>query len=307
MTPEFFEEFPPLWDQFERVLKESYIKRILDGALEKADPRAHDLSNVYAELGWVFWCSRGIGEPWKTRFEEAFFEKQYYGLERKLYYYDGLDALVTNNLQGKNGCSEALLKQAHFWEKRKRAQTLYDQALKPCLDARKQELLDGFRELARELGQPIPYHMELPQDGNVIAVALEFQSKCRKKHVGKGMDGYTYSFNGRSYRDYESLWAGDAETIAPGVFLGKDSYGESVLETRRDLPTFDSGDREWNSRVMEFLFFDGANVQLLIVQSGYKIASLTFYETLLSADSRLKPLFQRLGWPLSGIGWKEEA
>ena len=28
MTPEFFEEFSPLWDQFERVLKESYIKRI---------------------------------------------------------------------------------------------------------------------------------------------------------------------------------------------------------------------------------------------------------------------------------------
>lgn len=307
MTPEFFEGFPPLWNQFERALKKSYMERILAGALEKADPTVRALSNVYEKLGWAFWGARGIGAPWKTRLEEVFFENRYYKLIRKLYFYDGLDALVANNLQGKNGGLEVLLEQPRFGGKRDRAETLYAQALKPCLDARKQELLDGFRALAQELSQPIPYSMELPQDGNVIPITLEFQSKCRKNSVGKGMDGYTYSFNGRSYRDCESLWAGDAETIAPGVFLGKDSYGGSVLGTRRNLPTFDSSDREWNSKVMEFLFFDGANVQLLVVQGGYKIASLTFYETLLSADSRLKPLFQRLGWPLSGIGWKEEA
>lgn len=302
MTPEFFEEFPPLWDQFERGLKETYMERILAGALEKADPTAHVLSKVYEKLGWDFWRFRGIGAPWTARLEEVFFENRYYELKRKLYYYDVLDALVADSLREKNGVLDG---QGRFWGKRDRAKALYAQALKPCLDARKQELLEGFRELARELSQPIPYPMKLPLDGDVIPIILEFQSKCRKEHVGKGMDGYTYSFNARSYRDYESLWTDDAETIAPGVFLGKDSYGENVLGTRRNIPTFDSCDREWDSKVLEFLFFDGANVQLLVVRGGYKIASLTFYETLLSADSRVKPLFERLGWPLHGICWKD--
>lgn len=303
MTPEFFEEFSPLWNQFERSLKEKYMELILAGALEKAGSTANVLSNVYEKLGWDFWRFRGAGAPWTTRLEEVFFENRYYKLNKNLYYYDGLDALVADNLQGKAG---ALVQKAHFWGKQDRAEALYAQALKPCLDARKQELQGGFQELARELLRPIPYQMELPLEKNDKPFTLEFQSKCKKSHLGEGMDGYTYSFNGRSYRDYESLWVGDAETIAPGVFLGKDSYGGSVLGTRRNIPTFDSSDWEWDSKVLEFLFFDGANIQLLVVRGGYKIASLTFYETLLSADSRMKPLFEKLGWPLSEIVWKDE-
>ncbi|MGN1249864.1 MAG: hypothetical protein ACI4XW_07255, partial [Candidatus Spyradocola sp.] len=173
MTPEFFDEFLPLWDQFESVLRESYIKCILKGELERTAPAAHVLSSVYSGRGQEFWWSRGIGASWRTRFEEFFFEKRHYRLERKLFYYDELDALAANDLQGKTGSI------ARFWGKRDRAETLYAQALKPCLDVRKQELLDGFRELAQELSQPIPYPMDLPLDGNVIPIPLEFQSKRR--------------------------------------------------------------------------------------------------------------------------------
>lgn len=305
MKPDFFEAFPPLWNQFERSLKEMYMEQILAGALEKADPTAHVLSNVYEKLGWAFWRFRGIGAPWTTQLEEVFFENHYYELKRNLYYYDGLDALVADNLQGKAG---ALVQKAHFWGKRGRAAALYTQALKPCLDARKGERIEAFRELARELSKPVSYQTRLPldgSDGDLISLTLEFQSKCRKNHVGEGMDGYTYSFHGRSYRDYESLWTDDTETIAPGVFLGKDRYGGRVLGTRCNIPTFDYADREWDSRVLEFLFLDGANVQLLVVRGGYKIASLTFYENLVSADCRLRPLFERLGWPTGGIDWKK--
>lgn len=304
MTPEFFEGFLPLWGRFERGLREKYMELIMAGALDTLDPTARVLSNVYEKLGWDFWHFRGAGAPWKTQLEEVFSENKYYELLSKLDQYNGLDALVADSLKGKDDSLKAASAHALFWGKRDRTNMLYTQALKPCLDKRKQELLEGFRGLAQELRQPIPYSLDLRLEKEETRLTLEFQSKCKKSHLGKGMDGYTYSFNGRSYRDYESLWTEEAETIAPGVFLGRDIYGESVLGTRRNLPTFDSSDREWDSRVMEFLFFDGANVHLLVVRGGYKIATLTFYERLLSADSRMKPLFERLGWPLSGIGWK---
>lgn len=39
---------------------------------------------------------------------------------------------------------------------------------------------------------------------------------------------------------------------------------------------------------------------MVVMQGGYRIASLTFYEKLLSADIRLKPIFEKL---CNGIDW----
>lgn len=72
------------------------------------------------------------------------------------------------------------------------------------------------------------------------------------------------------------------------------------------IPTFDSGDREWDSRILEFLIFDGQAVSLVVLRGGYHIAHLTFYETLLSADCRLKTYFDKLGRPTKGFDWQEE-
>lgn len=40
-----------------------------------------------------------------------------------------------------------------------------------------------------------------------------------------------------------------------------------------------------------------------VMYGGYNIADLTFYEKLLTADSRMKPIFNRLGWPQNDIEW----
>lgn len=42
------------------------------------------------------------------------------------------------------------------------------------------------------------------------------------------------------------------------------------------IPTFDSGNREWDSRILEFLIFDGQAVSLVVLRGGYHIAHLTF-------------------------------
>lgn len=150
---------------------------------------------------------------------------------------------------------------------------------------------------------PVSYTMNVAPDGDKKKITLAFRSTYTKTNFGSGMDGYTYSFNGRTYRDTESLRVAPMEEIFKNGYLTADAYGEKVLRTYKQIPTFDSGDREWDSMELEYLFFDGKYIHLVVMRGGYRIAKLTFYENLLSADVRMKPIFEKLGWPLDGIGW----
>ena len=87
--------------------------------------------------------------------------------------------------------------------------------------------------------------------------------------------------------------------LIPGV----DKFGEKVLRIRYSIPTFDSIDREWNSKAEEYLMFDGKDIHLVTMAGGYRIAQLSFYEKLLSADIGMKPIFEKLSWPMDGISW----
>ena len=101
----------------------------------------------------------------------------------------------------------------------------------------------------------------------------------------------------------ESLWKTSLEQLSEDVSIGMDIYGEKVLKTYESIPTFDSGDREWHSKFLCFLFFDGTEIHLVTMSGGYRIGQLNFYEKLLSADIRMKPIFDKLGWPMDHIVW----
>ena len=161
-----------------------------------------------------------------------------------------------------------------------------------------------FRSHMNPPQEPVFYAMKVSPIGGKYRLFLEFSAEYKKENSNRGLDGYTYSFNGRTYKDIESLWKDPAEDIAPNVQIVTDIYGEKVLKTYTQIPTFDSCDREWDSKELEFLMFDGKNIHLVVMRGGYRIATLTFYEKLLSADKQLKPVFEKLGWPLSGIQWK---
>lgn len=151
--------------------------------------------------------------------------------------------------------------------------------------------------------KPVSYTMNVAPDGGKQKITLEFRSTYTKTNFGTGMDGYTYSFNGRIYRDVASLRVAPLERIFENVYLTADAYGEKVLRTYKQIPTFDSGDREWDSMELEYLFYDGKHIHLAVMRGGYRIAKLTFYEKLLTADVRMKSIFEKLGWPMEGIEW----
>lgn len=149
------------------------------------------------------------------------------------------------------------------------------------------------------------YVMKQAPDGSSHKFRLEFAREYEKSSWSGGMDGYTYRLGGRTYQDVESLWKEPVEDICKNVQIVTDIYGEKVLKTYTQVPTFDSGDREWDSKRLEFLFFDGKNIHLVLMAGGYRIAKLTFYEKLLAADVRMKPVFEKLGWKMPDIKWIE--
>ena len=154
-----------------------------------------------------------------------------------------------------------------------------------------------------DIEKPVSYTMNVAPDGGRQKTTLGFRSTYTKTNLGTGMDGYTYSFNGRTYQDTVSLRVAPLEEIFKNVYLTADTYGEKVLRTYKEIPTFDSGDREWDSTELEYLFFDGKHIHLVVMRGGYRIAKLTFYEKLLTADTRMKPIFEKLDWPTNGIEW----
>lgn len=277
MTQGFFDEFPALWDTFEIQLKDKIIAWLTGKIEAPEDSNAKKLSVVYENFGFNFWrCYEGAS--WVEQLEEVFFETRYFDTIWLLYRYAKLDDQVVSKME-EWGLIDA--------------NEIYGIIVKPLLDKRKQELVEAFSQMAQELENPLPYTLKIPMGGQETALTLGFQSRYKKRDSRKGMDGYTYSFNGRSYTDVRAFQTKAIEMLSDNVSIARDAFGDMVLRRRTEIPTFDSGDREWDSTELEFLMFDGKDIHLIVLRGGYSIAYLTFYEKLLTADARMKPIFEK--------------
>lgn len=286
MTRNFFDTFPELWDRFEQQLEAAYLKWLKTAPPEDIDPAAKKYYRIYRDLGWEYWrFNYSDATRWVSQMQTVFFDSKYYATTNLLHDFYTLDTLVAQSLTEQTPAN---------------AEDLYRIGVRPHLTARKQELIQKFADMARELDEPKPYFMNQSPDGSSRRFYLAFETRCKNKHAG---NGYIYSLNGKTYRDVASLWNEPGEELSKNVQIGTDVYGHHVLRTYTQIPTFDSGDREWDSEELEFLMFDGKDMNLIVMRGGYRIASLTFYEKLLSADMRLKPLFEKLGWPTAEIQW----
>ncbi len=289
MTQGFFDQFPALWDGFEKQLKGHIVEALAAKSSDGADTGKTKLSSVYWNNGCAYWCySTGAGSHWKTQLEEVFFEHRYYNTIKQLDQFSDLDALVAHRIESLNTVD---------------LQEQYRLAVKPLLDERKQKLMAAFVEMAKELDEPQPYTFKIPLDDRETALSLGFQKRYKKRSAWKGMDGYTYSFNGRSYTDVRAFQTKAIDMLSDNVSIARDTFGDMVLRRRTEIPTFDSGDREWDSTELEFLMFDGKDIHLIVLRGGYRIAHLIFFEKLLTADVRMRPIFEKLGWPQNDIKW----
>lgn len=286
MTQQFFSEFPALWDAFEIQLKAHIVAWLTEKIKAPKDPDNKKLSSVYENFGFDYWRCYG-GASWVKQLKEVFFETRYFDTIWSLHHYAKLDDLVVSKMEelGINDANE-----------------IYRIVVKPLLDKRKQDLIISFKNMAQELENPMPYTLKIPVDGRETSLTLGFRNRYKKSNRG-AMDGYTYSFNGRTYKDIQAFTTPAVEKLSGNVSIARDAFGDMVLRRYTSIPTFDSGDREWDSEEIEYLMFDGRDIHLVVMRGGYRIAYLIFYEKLLTADTRIKPIFEKLGWPVNRITW----
>ena len=112
----------------------------------------------------------------------------------------------------------------------------------------------------------------------------------------KNLEDYPYCFNGRDYRGITSLWKKTAEELSKTVYIAADIYGEKTLMVQMAGPT-------WETGVLAGMLFDGKEIHLVAAQGAGRTRSLIFYEKLLAADTGMKLLFEKLGWPINDIAW----
>lgn len=307
MTVEYLRDCVPMWDEFELRLKHKYITLLVSGSLTKINGIDRGASKIYEEVGSKYWL-RGYsdGTKWLRQFNKSFFESKYHSFRNRLYTFRDLDSLLEPELKAMPERIRQSLRSPNFYLRIRAAEECFQLTLKPILARRKEEMLEELQQMEAELTRPVPYDFSLPMEENPRKFPMEFAEKlCVKGDIGEDLSGFAYSRHGRTYMDVTSLWAGETERLSEDAALGRDVYGEGVLKTYFAVPTFDSFDRLWDSRVLEYLMFDGRDINLVVMRGGIKIASLTFYDQLLSADVGLNPYFEKLGWPTAGISWRE--
>lgn len=209
MTSVFFDEFPTLWDAFVKQLEGPIVKALEAKISEGVDSGKTKLSSIYWDIGVAYWCySTGMGSRWKTQLEEVFFERRYYDTKEQLTRYSDLDVLVAQRMENLNMLD---------------AQKLYRLAVMPLLVERKKKLMAEFVKMEKELDNPLPYTLNLSVNGQEANMLLGFQNRHIKSNGG-GMDGYTYSYNGRTYQDVQPFTTEPIEKLSENVSIARDVF-----------------------------------------------------------------------------------
>lgn len=118
-------------------------------------------------------------------------------------------------------------------------------------------------------------------------------------------DGYSaFSFGGLDFyyrektdhgKDFkeESLRFERAFTDAISIY--KNRQNAEILRIYVSIPTFDSGDREWDSYRKLYIAPEAGELRGLLIAGGYRIASVQAYHDLRCADERTKKLLEAAG------------
>lgn len=290
MTQDFFKQFPDLWDAFEIQIQKQYDQLMKKHFLTEPSVEKRELSNLYHSVAAKYWYAGSKkASDWLCQLKKMAFENEFSIIVNLLIFNDSLDVLLTEH-------------KLFFLRKI----GSYDRIFHPLMIKRKQEIIKKLADVEKSINQTWDYDLPLQMNEETVEYRLKFRSYNKKESGMEGLNGYTYDFHGRKYQDVKSLWIKTLEELSKDTFIGLDIYGNQVLQHFTSIPTFDSGDREWDSEKVEYLFFDGTDINMVILRGGYRIAKLIFYTRLLNADERLKPLFIKLGWPVEQIDWNKE-
>ncbi|MCD8132099.1 MAG: sel1 repeat family protein [Lachnospiraceae bacterium] len=144
---------------------------------------------------------------------------------------------------------------------------------------------------------------------------LEFEEKisiAAAFHSNAPLEECVYTVGSKRFKGNEPLSGEAIEVLTDGngyyVSVKQDRYGDKIVYEHVTVPTFDSGDREWDSYRKYALIYDGKNIDVIAFKGGYKIANIDVYRKLKLGDVTFKQYFEKLNYPAgasASIKWVE--
>lgn len=144
---------------------------------------------------------------------------------------------------------------------------------------------DGVKEIGGPLDMETPYerpkeYQELYSDDLKFYYrsekAVDREEGCQEEDVLKD---YGLRFDHKFKDDYQIY----------------KKNGKKVLMIYVSVPTFDSGDREWDSYRKLFLIPQKKTVEGFMIAGGYKVSKIFIYEDMRCADSRTEKILKNAG------------
>lgn len=81
----------------------------------------------------------------------------------------------------------------------------------------------------------------------------------------------------------------------------RDPFLRSVIALRMDVPTFDSGDRQYDSRHTLYIFHSWTDISAVYCKEGYTISELYILENLTAVSVELLEILKTARFPVSRV------
>lgn len=100
---------------------------------------------------------------------------------------------------------------------------------------------------------------------------------------GKMTDFRELPFESESYEDAEN-----------GVWMRDERNGRFILFFWESIPTFDSGDRIYDSAAKWYFMCDNGNISVLNIRHGYQLGSVRIYQNIRAENDAAAAIIRRI-------------
>ena len=125
---------------------------------------------------------------------------------------------------------------------------------------------------------------------------LEFDHAFRICHIsfGTSMHNCEYRVHSKQFKDLSFVKGEKVKDLPDGISIRKYEDDTKFLYFHEDIPTFDSGDRDWDSDRVVVMYVDN-DVTLIHCRFGYGIPRIEVYCGLKQSTERINDLLREIG------------
>lgn len=112
-----------------------------------------------------------------------------------------------------------------------------------------------------------------------------------------------YILQGKKYISYKTLEYKECEETSEQFENNTvkeyiDEYGNKVISIIKNIPCFDSGDREYDSSHILYFFQQSNRIYALYCKCGYRIATMVLFKNIVPINTTLKELLKNKGFTI---------